>query len=457
MNLYEAIKNNLLYKYPSSHIYEYYSSEKEAKEVADELEREGKYVVDEIFPLGEEFGIWVHCKKDEDVCKRKWGIKESDSSFDVEGLADRIDILMADMDPYEHMDVYGSYNPTEESYQDTLDSLYNNPQSVLDSISSYDIIDWEDDIQTEYNEVIQDLKKWIKISRSKNESEDSSKKGYSVTIKMKNNKQVIHLFNTEDEMYEYLNLLSHYVGQGEVEILDYTGKDSKKNESEYVVYTTTEGNKLSPEELVKSAYEHITSELGEEATIEAVLDDIMNNYDQDYFKGETPEDSKNDFDSVRTYLRRLGLHYKDLDESEDDEYENPKYKVEIRDLHLTNHGYHNNSDIAWGRVKLIPKDDSGIDDSQFGFYDILYFRENDELFCFKIGYPVKDVANALYDYGTDDGNYTVKINGEDIPVDDLYEKIDRDSVNLSVDAEGAINYAVTNAIISDDVDKVNYQ
>jgi hypothetical protein len=349
----------------------------------------------------------------------KNNLVESDSSFDVEGLADRIDILMSDMNPYEHMDIYGSYKPTEESYQDTLDSLYDDPQSVLDNISSYDIVDWEDDIQTEFNDIVRDLKEWIGLSK-KNEAEEPSAKGYWVKIKMKNNKQVLHLFNTEDEMYEYLNLLSHYVGQGDVEILDYTGRDDRrKNESEVKpmdedlddinhwhndnyeemwddqakrswmtsddiewlsnqnhntrlteismnyrptgdverdeielnnlasdyfydevgIYNNNidslctrwahdqaqkineaEGTILSPEELVKSAYEHITSELGEEATVEAVLDDIMNNYDQDYFKGETPEDSKNDFDSVRTYLRRLGLHYKDLDESEDSPY-----------------------------------------------------------------------------------------------------------------------------------------
>lgn len=214
--------------------------------------------------------------------KRLKEIKESDSSFDVEGLADRIDILMSDMDPYEHMDVYGSYNPTEESYQDTLDSLYNNPQSVLDGISSYDIIDWEDDIQTEYNEIIQDLKEWIKISRVKNESEDSSKKGYWVKIKMKNNKQVLHLFNTEDEMYEYLNLLSHYVGQGEVEILDYTGKGSKKNESEV---KPTDEEFARYKDLMSKANEKekdIRIKAGSQAVM---LDDLSDEaYNTDYYK-----------------------------------------------------------------------------------------------------------------------------------------------------------------------------
>lgn len=78
MNLYEAIKKNLKYKYPSSHVYEYYSSEKEAKKVADEIKREGKYIVDEIFPCGKEFGIWVHSKKDEEACKRIHGCDDID-------------------------------------------------------------------------------------------------------------------------------------------------------------------------------------------------------------------------------------------------------------------------------------------------------------------------------------------------------------------------------------------
>jgi len=552
----------------------------------------------------------------------KSSFKESDSSFDVEGLADRIDILMADMDPYEHMDVYGSYNPTEESYQDTLDSLYNNPQSVLDSISSYDIIDWEDDIQTEYNEVIQDLKEWIKLSKVKNESEDSSKKGYSVMIKMKNNKQVIHLFNTEDEMYEYLNLLSHYVGQGEVEILDYTGKKSKKNESVDNPYAPTaedwedinhwyndnyeemwdnqaKHSQLSSEDIEWLSNQNYVTPLteismnyrptGDIETDERRLNDLATTYFYDkvgiynqnidglcnrwahdqavkineaeslsddlYTKGIykiviTTNVSKGDveIDSEDTYrtanarpidtivkeyytnalptgdsrwkecveknwgimafpfiphhitcytdsecTNEVGLlddvadkQWREVDDKYPDNYwkgisydisqgvklydldgnqvvglkesdENPKYKVEIRDLHLTNHGYHNNSDIAWGRIKLVSKDGSGIDDPLCGLWDVIYFRESDPLFCFKIGYPVKAVANALYDYNTDEGNYTVRINGEDIPVDDLWEKINRDCTKLSVDAEGAIEGAIERAIRDDSIDKVDYQ
>ena len=822
MNLYESIKSNLKYKYPSSHIYEYYSSEKEAKEVADELEREGKYVVDEIFPSGEEFGIWVHSKEDEDVCKRKWGIKESDSSFDVEGLADRIDILSSELDPYEYADVYGTYDTTEESYQNVLSDLYNKPESVLSSLESYEIIDWEDDIQTEYNEVIQDLKKWISISRSKNESEDSSKKGYSVTIKMKNNKQVIHLFNTEEEMYEYLNLLSHYVGQGEVEILDYTGKKSKKNESvdnpyaptaedwedinhwyndnyeemwdnqakhsqlssediewlsnqnhvtplteismnyhatgdietderrlndlattyfydkvgiynqnidglcnrwahdqavkineaeslsdddlytkgtykivittnvskgdveidsedtyrtanarpidtivkEYytnalptgdsrwkecveknwnimafpfiphhitcytdsectnevgllddvadkqwrevddkypdnywkgISYDISQGVKLydldgnqvvglkesssnlnpmmskdelddailnnksfdldsfkkhhgvddtTPEGIVYDSYYSVVNEQGKEPTIDNIIEDILYNYTQDYFKDNTPEESKETYDSIRYFLRKLGLSYNDLDESENESFqsnnvyvdyggysiysqldtngkdlycevhtkdsdgdvdvenlidyfvlhhedfnnasekdiekamldhvksnikyykknesdenegENSNYKVDTSNLFLTNNGYHNNSDIVFGRIKLLPKDkDSSL---MPGHFDLIYFCETGDLLLFKLGTDVRTAVKYLYNYGSDDYDW-VEWNGSRIKIDTIYETLFNEKlINVPKEQLNSIESAITNAYYNEEpfpLNKVNY-
>lgn len=89
----------------------------------------------------------------------------------------------------------------------------------------------------------------------------------------------------------------------------------------------TEGeNKLSPEEIVKDSYNAVSSS-GRELTIDNVLDDILKNYDQDYFLDDTPEHSKDSYDSIRYFLRKLGLKYEDLDEAENLGYDD---REEIR-------------------------------------------------------------------------------------------------------------------------------
>lgn len=440
----------------------------------------------------------------------KTNLVESDSSFDVEGLADRIDILMSGMDPYEHMDVYGSSGPTEESYQDTLDSLYNNPQSVLDSISSYDIIDWEDDIQTEYNEVIQDLKKWIGLSK-KNEAEEPGDKGYWVKIKMKNNKQVLHLFNTEDDMREYLNLLSHYVGQGEVEILDYTGKDSKKNESEYVVYTTTE---IKPGEFKSDIYgkydssdqaEDIVAELkakGINATMS--LDESeswLTSKDIDWLstQGHLPnlnklsmnykatgdiETDEHELDDIASnyFYDDVGIYNENIDSlctkwahdqavkinkafnesegtesvDEDDEYKDSNYKVDTSGLVLTNGGYHNNSNVIYGRVQLYPKDKS----SSPGIYELIYFCEDGHFYLFDVGSDVQGAVNWLYTIdGTNDDEW-IKWNGSRVQLKDFWSILVGDALkDVSSDQRDAIETAVNKAYFDEEpvpLNKVNY-
>lgn len=79
-------------------------------------------------------------------------------------------------------------------------------------------------------------------------------------------------------------------------------------------FILTESSEISPEEIVKDSYEHIVSDLGKEVTIDVIFDDITNNYDQEYFKDDTPEHTTQATSDIRYYLRHLGLDY--IDESE---------------------------------------------------------------------------------------------------------------------------------------------
>lgn len=77
------------------------------------------------------------------------------------------------------------------------------------------------------------------------------------------------------------------------------------------LYSYTNSN--DDEELIKDSYHHFTNDLGITPTVDDILEDIINNYNQDMFSDNTPEESSQSYKDIRAILRRLGLDY--LDES----------------------------------------------------------------------------------------------------------------------------------------------
>ena len=709
--------------------------------------------------------------------------EESDADFDVEGLADRLDQLGADMDPYEYADVNGTYQPSEDSYQAMLTALYNNPEAILKDLETYDVIDWEDVIATEYKEVIEDLKKWINIYKSKNESEHSKdyldgdkvnyfcneyykhedtphrwtkkemkdwilddqeyckSKGYDCLFTLEHLDNLLDLqhdlykadkkeglvenqFAPTDEDWDKQSRLSseditwlsnqghlsklnelsmRYYASGDIEtderrlsdlattyfydkvgiyndnidkLCDKWAHDQavKINESEgsknkrlsyfedalvgggceipneltykwskkdvkdwiesvmdktkglysldkdcvellwnyqhelykkarremresvqinkYLVTVNLDGKEktikttassedqakkqvcdslkvpvsvvtkveskgsivketeLTPEALVKDAYNHLVSDLGKDPTVEDVFDDLVNNYEQEYFKDDTPEHSLQDVRAIKSILRRLNLSFKEsetvgnityldsdtiLDDlgsdyecvaamydelgvNTDEEFfpetiqddvdnnnlylrndngrtewvlnkdgktvvctgrdsanipnvyfdnevvteaegesEDSNYKVDTRNLNLTNHGWHNNSDIVYGRIALLPKDKGS--KLMPGHYDIIYFCETGDLFIFKLGTDVRTAVDYLYNYGSDDYDW-VEWNGRRIQLDNIYDVLNDDKLkDVPQEQRDAIERAVNNAYYNEEpfpLDKVNY-
>lgn len=73
--------------------------------------------------------------------------------------------------------------------------------------------------------------------------------------------------------------------------------------------------------IVLDSYNHLTNDLGKTPTIDDIVDDILNSYDQDYINDNTPEDSLQAFKDVKYVLRHNNLDFKDLDESVEDKKE----------------------------------------------------------------------------------------------------------------------------------------
>lgn len=69
--------------------------------------------------------------------------------------------------------------------------------------------------------------------------ESDNGKKYTVSFRIvSKDKKVSYDFNSEDEMFDYLNLIAYAIGSGEIDNLEYTGKGSKKETD-----TFTEGQK----------------------------------------------------------------------------------------------------------------------------------------------------------------------------------------------------------------------
>ena len=149
--------------------------------------------------------------------------------------------------------------------------------------------------------------------------------------------------------------------------------------------------------------------------------------------------------------------YESYDDSEENEYAGPNYKVDTSNLFLTNYGWHNNSDIVYGRVALLPNDKGS--KLMPGHYDIIYFCETGDLFIFKLGTDVRTAVNYLYNYGSDDYDW-VKWDGRRIQLDNIYDVLNDDKLkDVPQEQRDAIERAVNNAYYNEEpfpLNKVNY-
>lgn len=69
------------------------------------------------------------------------------------------------------------------------------------------------------------------------------------------------------------------------------------------------------DDMVLDSYNHLTNDLGKNPTVDDIVDDILNNYDQDYINDNTPEDSLQASKDVKYVLRHNNLEFEDLNES----------------------------------------------------------------------------------------------------------------------------------------------
>lgn len=148
-----------------------------------------------------------------------------------------------------------------------------------------------------------------------------------------------------------------------------------------------------------------------------------------------------------------------INESVEDEedWSDPNYKVDTSNLYLTNYGYHNNSDIIYGRIHLLPKDKNSR--LMPGHYDVIYYCENGEFQLFKLGTDVRTAVDYLYNYGSDDYDW-VKWGGRRIQLDNIYEILTEEALkNVPQEQKDAIEKAINNAYYNEEpfpLNKVKY-
>ena len=148
-----------------------------------------------------------------------------------------------------------------------------------------------------------------------------------------------------------------------------------------------------------------------------------------------------------------------INESVEDEedWSDPNYKVDTSNLYLTNYGYHNNSDIIYGRIHLLPKDKN----SKLipGHYDVIYYCENGEFQLFELGTDVRTAVDYLYNYGSDEYDW-VKWGGRRIQLDNIYEILTEEALkNVPQEQRDAIEKAINNAYYNEEpfpLNKVKY-
>ena len=140
-----------------------------------------------------------------------------------------------------------------------------------------------------------------------------------------------------------------------------------------------------------------------------------------------------------------------------EDWSDPNYKVDTSNLYLTNYGYHNNSDIIYGRIHLLPKDKNSR--LMPGHYDVIYYCENGEFQLFKLGTDVRTAVDYLYNYGSDEYDW-VKWRGRRIQLDNIYEILTEEALkNVPQEQRDAIEKAINNAYYNEEpfpLNKVKY-
>ena len=322
------------------------------------------------------------------------------------------------------------------------------------------------------------------------------------------------------------------------------------------------------DQIVLDSYNHLTNDLGKSPSLEDIVDDIINNYDQTFITDESPEDGIQAIKDVRHILRKHDLTYDNLEESstvdngpdldheqvqadvdhwteideaiednkvqeksatlpdgtdvhfityknedgtyhltvmsdyencdeycgdfkelseldnyietlidsgvedneelyyinyikesveDEEDWSDPNYKVDTSNLYLTNYGYHNNSDIIYGRIHLLPKDKNS--KLMPGHYDVIYYCENGEFQLFELGTDVRTAVDYLYNYGSDEYDW-VKWGGRRIQLDNIYEILTEEALkNVPQEQRDAIEKAINNAYYNEEpfpLNKVKY-
>jgi len=157
----------------------------------------------------------------------------------------------------------------------------------------------------------------------------------------------------------------------------------------------------------------------------------------------------------RIYRNSTQAMKESVEDKED--WSDPNYKVDTSNLYLTNYGYHNNSDIIYGRIHLLPKDKNS--KLMPGHYDVIYYCENGEFQLFELGTVVRAAVDYLYNYGSDEYDW-VKWGGRRIQLDNIYEILTEEALkNVPQEQRDAIEKAINNAYYNEEpfpLNKVKY-
>lgn len=141
-------------------------------------------------------------------------------------------------------------------------------------------------------------------------------------------------------------------------------------------------------------------------------------------------------------LTQIGIDK--LYEESEDEYVNPDYYVDVRDLTLTNGNYHNNADMIYGRIIIKGKTKNAKD---VGAYDIMYVPENNHLSVFRPGFNVQELSDIIYDFY--EPNDWILFGGNRIQAKAIQEDFDNtfasDMVNINSRTKEAIIGAIDDA------------
>lgn len=107
-----------------------------------------------------------------------------------------------------------------------------------------------------------------------------------------------------------------------------------------VINTVTKNTNLNESDdfknVVLDSYKHITEELGKDASVSDIYEDILNNYDSGFINDDSPEAATKDYNNIKYILNREGLKY--LDETEDYQQASDieEIKEKVKNLYVKN-------------------------------------------------------------------------------------------------------------------------